>query len=318
VSHDLFTLGEAMLRLWVAPGARLETAPALRVTVGGAEANVAVAVARMGRSAAWSSRLPASPLGRRVAAEIGSHGVDVDGVRWVEGARLGTYFVELSSPPRPTHVIYDRAGSAASSMSAADVPWDEVESARVVHLTGITPALSASCRQVCLEVARRARASSVRVTVDVNYRSALWPPADAAEALSELCTMADLVIVAERDARTVFGIDGEPSKATVIAQERFGVESVVLTRGATGAAWRRGDVFGEAPAVPVRTIDRIGAGDAFAAGVILGLLEDDLARGVDLGRVMAALTIGTEGDQFRDGPVTVDRVLSAAPGDVRR
>lgn len=315
---DLVTLGEAMLRLTTTAGSRLENARELRLTVGGAEANVAVAVARMGRSAAWISRLPASALGRRVAAELRTHGVDLSGVRWVEGERLGTYFVEPSGPPRPIEVIYDRAGSAASKLSSDDVAWDEVEQAGVVHLTGITPALSASCRELSLETARRVKAAGVPVTVDVNYRAALWSPGDARETLTELCSFASVVVVAERDARIVFELDGEPVKMAGRAQELFGVGSVVLTRGSEGCAWRLDGSEGEAPAFPTQVVDRIGTGDAFSAGIVLGVLEGDVRRGIDVGRAMAALTAGVDGDQFRDGPAEVERVLSGEPGDVRR
>lgn len=318
MSTDLVTLGEAMIRLWVPAGSRLENAQQLRLTVGGAEANVAVAVSRMGRSSSWISRLPDSPLGRRVGSELASHGVDLSHVRWIEGARLGTYFVELSPPPRPIEVIYDRAGSAASAISAEDVPWDEVEAAGVVHLSGITPALSESCRDTCLEVARRARAASVPLTFDVNYRAALWAPERARGVLSELCSLASVVVVAERDARTVFGLDGDPIEMAGRARDLFGVESVVLTCGSDGCAWCFGEDAGEVEALPATVIDRIGAGDAFAAGVVLGVLEGDLRRGVDLGRAMAALQVGIEGDQFRAGAGEVARLMSGEPGNVRR
>jgi 2-dehydro-3-deoxygluconokinase len=318
MSTDLITLGEAMLRLSVPVGSRLENAHQLRLTVGGAEANVAVALARMGRSSSWVSRLPDSPLGRRVGSELASHGVDLGHVRWVEGARLGTYFVELSAPPRPIEVIYDREGSAASAIGVEDVPWDEVETAGVVHLTGITPALSASCRETCLEVARHARAASVPLTFDVNYRAALWAPERARDVLSELCSLANVVVVAERDARTVFELDGDPIEMVGRAQDLFGAESVVLTRGRDGCSWRFGEDAGELAALPATVIDRIGAGDAFAAGVILGVLEGDLRRGVEVGRAMAALQVGIEGDQFRAGVREVARLMSGEPGHVRR
>jgi 2-dehydro-3-deoxygluconokinase len=318
MTHDLVTVGEAMLRLTTPAGSRLENAQELRLTVGGAEANVAVAIARMGRTAAWISRLPATALGRRVAAELRTHGVDLSSVRWVDGERLGTYFVEPSGQPRAIEVIYDRADSAASNLSSDDVAWDEVEHAGVVHLTGITPALSPSCRELSFEVARRAKAAGVAVTVDVNYRAALWSPADARETLTELCSLASLVVVAERDARTVFELDGDTVKMAGRAQELFGVGSVVLTRSIDGCAWRLDGSEGEAPAFPTHVVDRIGAGDAFAAGVVLGVLDGDVRHGIDLGRAMAALTAGVDGDQFRDGPADVDRVLSGEPGDVRR
>jgi 2-dehydro-3-deoxygluconokinase len=318
MTHDLVTIGEAMLRLSVPAGRRLEAAHELKVSVAGAEANVAVAVARMGRSALWVSRLPDSALGRRVASELVSQGVDTGHVRWVAGARLGTYFVELAPPPRPIQVIYDRAGSAAAALSVEDVPWHEVETAGVVHLTGITPALSVSCREACLEVARRARSAGVTVTVDVNYRAALWAPQEAAGPLTELCSFANVVVIAERDARTVFELEGEPADIAARAQELFGVEALVLTRGAEGCVWRAGEAAGDMVALPAQVVDRVGVGDAFAAGVIVGLLEGNVARGVEYGRAMAALKAGIEGDQLRAEADEVLRLMAGEPGDVRR
>jgi 2-dehydro-3-deoxygluconokinase len=318
MTHDLVTIGEAMLRLSVPAGRRLEATHEMGVSVAGAEANVAVAVARMGRSALWVSRLPDSALGRRVASELASHGVDIGHVRWVAGARLGTYFVELATPPRPIQVIYDRAGSAAAALSVADVPWHEVETAGVVHLTGITPALSVSCRETCLEVARRARSAGVTVTVDVNYRAGLWAPQEAAGPLTELCSFANVVVVAERDARAVFGLDGTPGEIAARAQELFGVETLVLTCGAEGCVWRAGDAVGDVVALPAQVVDRVGVGDAFAAGVVVGVLEGDVVRGIEYGRAMAALKVGIEGDQLRAHADEVLRLMSGEPGDVRR
>lgn len=316
--HDLVTLGEAMLRLWVRPGERLESTPRLRVAAAGAEANVAIAVARMGHSAAWLSRLPRFPLGRRVAREIASHGVDVSGVLWMEGSRLGTYYVELAAPPSPIRVIYDRAGSTAAGMTLEDVPWNVVESARLVHLTGITPALSPSLAEVSLEVARRARAASVPVSVDVNYRSSLWDAEEARKALTDLCSEASLVILAEPDGQEVFQLSADPRRAAAETQELFGAEFVVLTRGGRGAVWRLGDQEGETPALEAQVVDRIGVGDAFAAGVLVGFLEDDIRRGIEYGCAMAALKLVTEGDQFWGDRQEVEQLLARSDLDVRR
>jgi 2-dehydro-3-deoxygluconokinase len=124
---------------------------------------------------------------------------------------MGTYFVELAAPPRPVSVVYDRAGSAAAGLSPDDLPAGLVESARVVHLTGITPALSDGCRRLGLEAAERARAGKCRLTVDINYRAKLWSPEDARDCMTELAAGADLVVLTREDARDVLGIDGEPA-----------------------------------------------------------------------------------------------------------
>lgn len=311
-------IGEAMIRLSVDLGARLETATHYRVEVGGAEANVVAAVARMGLRSAWLTRLPTNPLGRRAAAEIGRHGVDVSHVSWTDEDRMGLYFVELGSPPRPTSVIYDRAGSAAGRMTVDDIPWQVVESATLVHLSGITPALSASCRTVSFESVKRARLAGTLVSVDVNYRAKLWAPEEAREVLTELCGAADLVLCTAEDARDVFRVTADPEEAAPALAEVLRVERVVLTDGERRAYWFEGGVVRFSEPYLATVVDRVGAGDAFAAGVIIGLLEDDLSSGVRRGLAMAALKLGTRGDQLMAQPDEVEALMRGnARGVVR-
>ncbi len=308
-----------MLRLWVPPGERLEHAPSYRVTVAGAEANVAMAVARMGLRVAWLSRLPESPLGRRAAREIAGHGVDVSHVVWDREHRMGTYFVELSVPPRPVAVVYDRADSAAAWMVPDDVPWAVVEAARAVHVTGITAAISDQGRATALELAGRARAAGASVVVDVNYRSRLWPPDRAAEVTADLCRSATLVIATLEDARDLFDLVGSPADVASALRRMAGTEAVIVTAGASGAAWDTPHGAGSAGGHPADSVDRIGAGDAFAAGVIVGLLDDGIEEGVSRGLAMAALKLGIYGDQLVVSADEIDAVLAAeAEREVRR
>ena len=319
MSHDLVTVGEAMLRLWGPAGERLEDAPAYRVTVAGAEANVAMAAARAGLSVAWLSRLPASPLGRRAAREIAGHGVDVSHVVWDPSRRMGTYFVELSVKPRPVSVVYDRTESAAASMTPDDIAWDVVESARAVHLSGITPALSPEVRATTLETARRARTAGAALIVDVNYRSRVWPPDEAAPVIGELCEGASVVIVTTEDARDLFALGGTAREVAAALRQKVGAATVIATEGAEGAAWDSADGGGLAPGHTAEVIDRIGAGDAFAAGVIVGLLDGDIALGVERGLAMAALKLGILGDQLVASPEEIDALMHGDPTrEVRR
>jgi len=131
--YDFITLGEAMLRLAPPAYEKIAQARTFDIQVGGAESNVAINLAQLGFRTAWLSRLPDTPLGRRLAAMIAAHGVDIGGVRFAPGERLGLYFIELGPPPRPNRVIYDRAGSAASRMSSADVDF-----ARIAQAAGCT------------------------------------------------------------------------------------------------------------------------------------------------------------------------------------
>lgn len=318
MSYDIVTIGEAMLRLWVPAGERLEDSAIFHVTVAGAEANVAMAAARMGASTAWLSSLPNNALGRRAAREIASQGVDVSGVDWNDHARMGLYFVELSVPPRPISVVYDRADSAAAALSREAIDWSIVAQARLVHLTGITPALGESCMRLTAEVASRVGETDALLSFDVNYRRLLWEADQCAAVITQLGSQIDLLITTIEDARDVFGIQAPAESSPVLLQEIVGAERVVVTAGGDGAFWVEGDRTGSAAAYPAAVVDRIGAGDAFAAGLLTGVLADDLPGGVERGLAMAALKLGLLGDQLTVTPDEVDRVVEGGRREVER
>jgi 2-dehydro-3-deoxygluconokinase len=319
MSYDVVAVGEAMLRLWVPVGERLEQAPAFKVSVAGAEANVAMAAARMGARSAWLSALPRNSLGRRAAREIAAHGVDVSHVRWLDDARMGVYFVELSVPPRPTTVLYDRAGSAAALMNSASIDWPVIEESHLVHISGITPALSLSAQEMSLELVRRARDAHTLVSIDVNYRPLMWEPDQCRAVMIEMARCADLLITTAEDARDVFALEGEPTEVAGALTVLTGCHRVVVTVGSEGAHWLEGSREGFAPGyVDADVVDRIGAGDAFAAGALLGLLENDLEGGVARGLAMAALKLGIHGDQLSVTKEEVDRLIGGSGREVAR
>ena len=305
-----------MLRLWVPAGERLEDAPSYGVGLGGTEANTAVAAARQGLSATWISRLPDDPLGRRAARFLAGNGVDVSYVRWEPGGKMGLYFLELSAGVRPASVLYDRAGSAAASLAPGDIPREAVEGAKVVHLTGITLGLSESARRAVLETAALAQRAGAAVVVDVNYRTRLWSVEEAAPAIRELCGMAEVVISTREDARDLFGAAGSAAEAAEALRAETGAAAAVVTAGAEGAAWAGEGGRGERGGHPTPVVDRVGAGDAFAAGVVTELARggrESLAEGVERGLAMAAVKLGVIGDQLLASPEEIQAVLSADP-----
>jgi 2-dehydro-3-deoxygluconokinase len=318
MNFDVVTIGEAMLRLSVPAGVRLEEAQQLDLHVAGAEANTAIALAQLGRSVTWISGLPTSPLGRRVDRELRANGVDTSHVQWVDGERMGLYFVELAGPPRPVSVVYDRAGSAAAAMAVDQIHTEVIDSAKVVHLSGITPALSKSCRHLSLHAAERARSSSARLTVDINYRAKLWSPEDAKPCLTELAEGADLVVITREDAVDVFGVSGEALDMASRLRKLLGAGCVVLTLGDGGSVWDSDEGTGSQAAIPTVIVDRLGAGDAFMAGVIDGLLADDIDRGVQTGTALASLALGTRGDHVTTTRDEVERILAGRGRSVDR
>ena len=294
---DVLTFGEAMLRLSPPVGIPLAQTTSLDVHVAGAEANVAVALSSLGRSVAWMSRLPDNDLGRRVVRALAGEGVDTSHVGWEDSGRLGTYFVELGAGPRGVSVIYDREGSVAAAMSVRDLPAREMAQARLIHVTGITPALSRSCRETTEAAASAARESESLLSVDINYRAKLWSAEDARIRLEGVASGADLVVCTAEDARDVFGLDGDPTDVVAGLANRLATAYAVVTNGADGAiCWHNGDSV-RVEATHTRIVDRLGAGDAFTAGVIDGLLDGDIEEGMRRGSVLAAMALATRGDQ---------------------
>lgn len=295
-AYDVTTVGETLLRVSVAPDGALETADRAALHTGGAESNVACALARLGRRVAWHSRLPRQPLGRRVANTLRQAGVDLSLVDWCDEGRLGTYFVELRLPPTPVRVVYDRAGSCASRMTRATVPFDALLRTRLLHLTGITPALSPSCREAMLELAGEARRRRVPFSFDLNFRGKLWSPAAARETLLPLGRGAALLFVARADAETVLGLSGDPVAMVRDVRDAFDARVAVLSIGRDGLVTWDGRACLRQPAAETAVIDRLGAGDAQAAGIIHGWLDGDLPGGLKTGAALAGLCLRTAGD----------------------
>jgi 2-dehydro-3-deoxygluconokinase len=297
------TLGESMLRLSTTD--RLQQVDSLAVHVAGSESNVAVALAQLGWDAVWLSALPDTPVGRRVASELAGCGVDVSQVRWVDGGRVGLFFVEFAEAPRSTTVWYDRAHSAASALEPGDLDTSLLDAVDYAVVCGITAGLGDGPRRLALRFAREARARGARVCVDVNYRPRLWDEATAAAAIAELAGAADVVVCSARDAASLWGIGGESLDAVRRLRDELspGAELVVVTTGADGAVAVASDgTLFEQPAYATTVVDRIGAGDAFLAGVLWGLQRGDIAEALRAGALAAALKCTMRGDHFLTSP----------------
>lgn len=317
---DVTAIGESMVRLDVPPGDRLERAARLDVHVGGAESNVLGALAGLGRRCGWVSRLPTSPLGERVLWSLRGAGVDVSEVVRVPGARQATYFVESGVAPRPTEVVYDREGSAAAGLEQESVPWSYLLDTRVLHLTGVSPAVGGGMKTAVEAALERARAAGVPVSFDVNFRSKLWGASEARDWLDCHARGTEVMICGRNDARLVFGLTGSDEAVLSGLVERLGARTTVLTLGDGGAV---GNVDGRrvrVAAVPAAVLDRLGAGDAFAAGLLDGWLDGEVEAGMARGAALASLALGLRGDLVATNRAELDRMLqaSAEMSDVRR
>lgn len=315
---DVTTLGEAMLRLSVPPGQHLETMTGLNVHLGGAESNVCAALASLGRHCSWLSRVPTGPLGRFVLRTLKAASIDTSTVVLADDVRLGTYYVEFATLPRATEVVYDRSGAAITGLTVDEVDWDVLLDTRVLHLTGITPALGSSCFELVLEAAIRAKARGVTVSFDVNYRSKLWSPEEAEERFKTILPQADILICGQGDAHTVFGLEGSTEDILASLHNLTPAEHVVLTQSREGASMLlEGELF-HVPAREVEVIDRLGAGDAFAAGVLDGYLHGDVRSGLEQGAVLSALILAQHGDMLVTTPEEIGALLGRTSSILNR
>lgn len=292
--------GELLARLSPSGSQRLEQAEALELSFGGAEANVAVSLARFGVPVQYVTRVPDNDLGRAATSALRRWGVLTDAIA-VGGGRMGLYFLETGQAQRPSRVLYDRASSGMAELDAGMIDWSAtLEGSAWFHTSGITPAISRTAAEATLEAVRAARSLGLTVSIDLNYRSALWRWGETPErVMSMLVDQADVLIGNEEDAAKALGIrpsrgdvtsgelaaaDFEPVCAAIV--QRFpNLSSVAITlRGSksashntwTAVAWSRGSGFVEAPTYDIWPIvDRVGAGDAFVAGLIFRLLNAD-------------------------------------------
>jgi 2-dehydro-3-deoxygluconokinase len=290
---DLVTFGEAMVRLTPPNFQRLDQARSFDAFVGGGELNVAVAAARLGVSSEWVSRLTDNPLGRMIANRAREQGVALR-VDWTADDRAGLYFAELGAAPRASSVLYDRSGSAISRIKEGSVAWDSIfAGARWFHVSGITPALTESAARVTREALIAAKQAGLTVSYDLNYRGKLWSPEKARAVQEPLMEHVDVLITTEEDTRVVFGIgraantyehlDAESYDDVARKLEKqFGFQAVavtlrenplVLLNSWSAIVVADGELF-RAPRYEVEVIDRIGAGDSFSAGLIVGRLEN--------------------------------------------
>lgn len=315
---DVTAIGEVMLRYSVGVGERLERAQTLAIHPGGAEANLLGALASLGRRCAWVSGLPKNPLGKIIENHLRLSNVDTRGIVWSDEGRVGTYYLEFATPPRATQVYYDRADSCAARLQPAQIDWDYTLDTRLIHLTGITAAISPAGLATTEAAIRQAKARGVAVSFDINYRAKLWSEAEARTVLTPLIQEVDILSCGQGDAARIFGATGEPEHILRQLADLSHAKVVITSLADEGVMAWDGKQFYHAPARPVQIIDRLGAGDALAAGVIHGWLDGDLQQGLHYGTALAALCLSMHGDVVVTTPEEVAAVMTSGGGGLNR
>ena len=330
----IVTLGELMLRLAPEGYYRILQAEKYLATFGGGEANVAVSLANYGMDAAFVSKFPAHEVGQSAVNSLRKFGVDTSKILR-GGPRMGVYYVEKGASQRPSKVIYDRAGSSFAVSSPDEYDWDKIfDGVDWFHFTGITPALSENCAEICMQACKKAKEKGITVSCDLNYRNKLWTKQKAREVMTTLMPYVDVCISNEEDANDVFGIkakdtdvtSGQLNKAAYesVAQqlkETFGFKYVAITLRTSLSAndnkWAGMLYDGKnaylSKEYNVHIVDRVGGGDSFGGGLIYALLENyDCQSAIEFAVAASCLKHSIEGDY---NMVTVDEVKKLAGGD---
>ncbi|MER6599982.1 sugar kinase [Streptomyces parvus] len=318
---DVVCLGESMVTFLPSQPGRLADVPSFGRGIGGAESNVACALAAAGHRAAWVGRVGADGFGDHLVETIASYGVDTSAVRRDPVRPTGIYFRTATDRGTDTHeVAYYRAGSAASAMSLANVPYEELFAGRVLHLSGITAALSGDCLALLRELTA-ARPGRPLVSFDVNHRPHLWRGGDAdASVLLELARRSDLVFVGEDEAEEAWGIVGAEAIRAAVPEPAV----LVVKRGSAGATvfasglrpGPRSSIAGGADDAGARSSSAGGADDAGARSSSAGGAENAGARSSSAGGAENAGAEAESPDTVTHVPALhVDVVAAVGAGD---
>lgn len=328
------TFGEIMLRLAPEGYTRFVQAISYGATYGGGEANVAVSLANYGFDVCFVTKLPTHEIGQGAVNSLRQFGVDTSHIMR-GGDRIGIYYLEKGASQRPSKVIYDRAGSAIATASTDDFDWEQIfQGAEWFHFTGITPALSDSAAQICVEACKAAKKLGIKVSCDLNYRKKLWSREKAGMVMDELCQYVDVCIANEEDAADVLGIkasntdvsagevnyDGYRQVAKQLA-DRFGFEKVAITLRESLSAndnnWSAmlydGEHYYFSKKYKMHIVDRVGGGDSFGGGLIAACLSGyDAQKTIEFAAAASCLKHSIEGDY---NMVSMEEVLKLAGGD---
>jgi len=339
----IVTFGEVMLRLKSPGFERLLQSPLLEASFGGAEANVAVSLAHFGHSVAFVSALPSNQLGDAAVDEIRKFGVDTGHIKRA-GDRIGVYFLETGSNQRASKVTYDRAGSSIAVAKPGDFDWKAIlDGAGWFHISGVTPAISASAAAVSLEAVKTARSKGITVSCDYNYRKNLWRYGKKApEVMREIVSHATVGIANEEDCQKALGIEigADVSKGKLdvdryaeLAERVLGEFPNLEKQAITLRESHSADHNGWSAMLRTRTqtltsrkyditniVDRVGAGDSFAAGLIHGLSTyGDDQRSLEFATAASCLKHSVPGDFNRVDVAEVEALMKGeGSGRVQR
>jgi sugar/nucleoside kinase (ribokinase family) len=297
---DVTAIGEPLVQFNPLEAGPLKHTPLFEKHAAGSEANAIIGISRLGFKTAFITKLGLDEFSKFILSTMRGEGVDVSGIKQIEGKNCGVFFVQRGYPIHGrSDVVYYRSDSATRYLTPSDIDPKLIKNSRMLHISGITPALSDSCREASLEAVRIARGSNVKISFDTNYRRKLWTEAEARPVLIEMARDSDVLLTDPDDARILMGrkVDDDPITA-LDELEALGPSTIVYKLGATRglAGLSNGEKATSLP-IKVPLVDSIGAGDAVVAGFLAGYLAgDSLQRSLDIASCCSALTVMRRGD----------------------
>lgn len=300
----ILCIGETMVQVTPSRGGRISTDTDFRLVAGGAESNVAAMLAKLGVPSTWIGAVGADPFGEIIRRSLEQDGVDTSFVRVDESSKTAVYFKDVL--PESTKVFYYRESSAMSAAGpelldvVASQTWD------VIHLSGITPALSANCENLTRQAIEDGKFGAALKSFDINYRPSLWPEGKAAPILQELANHCDVVFVGLDEATALWGSQTAEDVRAVLPNPRW----LVVKDSENSATEINQEGIWAEPAIEVNIVEKVGAGDAFAAGWLASFLKNQPANlRLRTGHIMAAQVLKTHTDTAN--PPTPDELAEA-------
>ncbi|MBM4764036.1 sugar kinase [Bacillus sp. B15-48] len=293
--YDVFTFGETMVLFQPEQMLPLEYVHQFPKRIGGAESNVAIGLSRLGHSVKWFSKLGDDPFGRFIRNFVRGEGVDTSSCLFTNQAPTGLLFKEQMSP-EDVNVYYYRKGSSASLMEPADLNSSDIKEAKILHISGITPALSESCYELVMKAVKVAKESGTMIVFDPNLRLKLWSAERAKQVFNEIAMSADVILPGLDEGQLITGKQEVEEVAEALMNG--GEKTIIIKLGSKGAYLHTKHEKAYVEGFPVtQVVDPVGAGDGFAAGIISGILrQEPLHQVVRRANAIGAMVVGMSGD----------------------
>lgn len=319
MTYDITSFGEVGFRLSATDARSLSRAETFAIKVIGTEFNVLANLASLGWSSALLSAVPATPLGEKARATIRQLGIDDALVSSSnEDDRIGIYFVDYGVEPKPTSVYFDRKNTAFTLSNPSEQSIEKLLNTKALHLSGLTLALSRETASVSEKILKAAKDKRVMVSFDLNYRRKLWDKVQAYETCLPYLQQADLIIAPNEDINELFDRTETAQTNLEFLAENFDAQTIAVTDGESGAVARIEGHFYNEPAAKVTIIDRLGAGDGFAAGFLHAILAGTPEVALSSGVNFAALALSQYGEQVAISKTIFDQIVAGNAGRLNR